>query len=112
MQVREQLALGTTPEPVVIVRAAPVGYRVEQFTRDAATISVWRVGIVGSGATVEPQQSWRTETVSLVWERGAWKIAALRSSPGPTPPLATAAASESELFASIPRFEEFGAAVP
>lgn len=112
LQAREQLGAGTTPEPVVIVRAAPVGYRIERFSQDAATISVWRVGIVGSGATVEPRQSWRTETVSLVWERGAWKIAALRSSPGPTPPLATAAADASELFTSIPRFEEFGAAIP
>ena len=112
LRAREQLGAGTSPEPVVIVRAAPVGYRVERFTQDAATISVWRVGIVGSGATVEPRQSWRTETVSLVWERGAWKIAALRSSPGPTPPLATAAADASALFTSIPRFEEFGAAIP
>ena len=112
VQTREQLGADTSPEPVVIVRAAPVGYRVEQFSPDATTISIWRVGIVGSGATVEPQQSWRTETVSLVWEDGRWKVAALRSSPGPTPPLGTAPATGADLFTSIPRFEEFDAAVP
>lgn len=111
-QAREQLGVSTTPEPVVIVRAVPVGYRIERFTPAAATVAVWRVGIVGSGATVEPQQSWRTETVSLVWENPAWKVAALRSSPGPTPPLGTPAAAAADLFTSIPQFEEFGSVVP
>ena len=109
---RERLGVRTTPEPVVIVRAAPAGYRIDGFTPEAATISIWRVGIVGSGATVKPRQSWRTEAVSLVWENGRWKVASFRSTPGPTPPLATAAAAASELFASIPQFEEFDGALP
>ena len=89
------------------------GYRIDRFTPDAATVSLWRVGIVGSGATVEPQQSWRTETVSLVWERGDWKVASFRSSPGPTPPLAPSAATPaSELFATVPEFEELKHARP
>ena len=108
MQAQEQLGLGTVPAPVVIVRAASIGYRLEEFSPEAATVSVWRVGIIGSGATVQPEQSWRTETVTLVWTAGAWKVAALASRPGPTPPLAPGAASTPvELFASIPRFEEF-----
>jgi hypothetical protein len=107
-QAREQLGADTVPAPVVIVRATSVGYRVEHFSGDTATVSVWRVGIIGSGATVQPEQSWRTESVSLVWTNGGWKIAALASQPGPTPPLAPSAVSTpAELFASIPRFEEF-----
>jgi hypothetical protein len=112
-QTRERLGVGTAPEPMLILRAVPVGYRIDRFTRNAATVSLWRVGIVGSGATVEPQQSWRTETVSLVWERGGWKVASFRSSAGPTPPLAPSAGTPaSELFATIPEFEELKHARP
>jgi hypothetical protein len=113
-QARERLGVNTVPAPVVIVRAAPVGYRIDGFSNGAATISIWRVGIVGSGATVEPQQSWRTETVALTWEGGRWKVASFSSSPGPTPPLSTAAAptSPGDLFAAVPQFEAFTRADP
>ena len=110
-QARERLDVGTTSASVVL-RTAPVGYRIEGFQRRAATVSIWRVGIVGSGA-VEPRQSWRTETVSLVWENGTWKVDAVRSSPGPTPPLAGLAATPpAELIAAIPTFDEFTDDVP
>jgi hypothetical protein len=107
-QARERLGTEGT-----FVRTVPVGFRLDGFHRDRATISIWRVGIVGSGGTVEPRQSWRTETVSLVWQGGTWKLDAVRSSPGPTPPLAGAGASPpAELYAAIPEFQEFGRAVP
>jgi hypothetical protein len=114
VQARARLAADSVPAPVVILRAALVGYRIDRFTPSAATVAVWRVGIVGSGATVPPQQSWRTETVSLVWERGAWKVASFASAPGPTPPLPTVAGATAagDLFAEIPRFREFSRAVP
>ena len=112
-QTRVRLGIGTSPAPIVILRAVPVGYRIDRFTPDAATVSLWRVGIVGSGATIEPQQSWRTETVSLLWEDGDWKVASFRSSPGPTPPLAASVAtSAGELFVLVPEFEEFMRARP
>ena len=113
-QTRAKLGADTAPRPVIVLRSVPVGYRVEQFSTRKATVAVWYVGIVGSGATVEPQQSWRTQVVSLVWEHGAWKVSAFESSPGPTPPLSTAevAGTPGELFAAIPRFEEFAHAEP
>jgi hypothetical protein len=113
-QARARLAADSVPAPVVILRAALVGYRIDSFTPSAATVAIWRVGIVGSGASVLPQQSWRTETVSLVWERGAWKVAAFASSPGPTPPLPTVAGTTpaGDLFTEIPRFREFSHALP
>ena len=94
---------------MIVLRAAPVGYRVERYSQLAATIAVWYVGVVGSGATVQPQQSWRTETVELVWERGAWRVDSFASTVGPIPAL-TASDSEgsAELFTTIPSFREFG----
>ena len=108
-QTRAKLGAGTVPRPVIVIRSVPVGYRIERFSRSTATIAVWYLGIVGSGATIEPQQSWRTQVVSFVWERGAWKVTSFESSLGPTPPLSTAEITETpgELFAAIPRFEEF-----
>lgn len=113
-QARARLGLGTVPAPVVILRAAPVGYRVESYGSGSATVSIWRVGIVGSGATVDPQQSWATETVKLVWQRGAWKVAAFSSTPGPTPPLPTTVppTSRADLFQAVPAFQEFASASP
>jgi hypothetical protein len=113
-QTRAKLGADTVPKPVIVLRSIPTGYRVERFSADEATVAVWDVGIVGSGATVEPQQSWRTQIVDLVWEGGAWKVSSFESSTGPTPPLSTAeaAASPGELFAAIPRFEEFERAEP
>jgi hypothetical protein len=113
-QTRAKLGADTVPKPVIVLRSIPVGYRIEHFSADDATIAIWYVGIVGSGATVQPQQSWRTQVVRLVWEAGDWKVSSFASSAGPAPPLSSTdgAASPGELFAAIPRFEEFERAEP
>jgi len=107
-QTRAKLGADTVPRPVIVLRAVPVGYRIERYSPEQATVIVWYVGIVGSGATVQPQQSWRTQTVSLVWEDGGWKVSSFASSIGPTPALTTPEAEPpGELFAAIPHFQEF-----
>jgi hypothetical protein len=113
VEVRARLAVDSVPAPVVILRSALVGYRVDSYTPSSAEVAIWRVGIVGSGASIEPQQSWRTETVSLVWEHG-WKVTSFASTAGPTPPLPQAAepSRPGHLFAEIPRFEPFTHALP
>lgn len=114
VQTRSELGVGVAPRPVVVLRSAPVGYRVETYSPTTAQVAVWYVGIVGSGATVTPQQSWRTQIVSLIWTNGAWKVTAFQSSPGPTPPLANNAQAEvpGDLFATIPTFQEFSGVQP
>ena len=110
---RERLGVSTLSNPRVLLRTVSVGYRLDGFHPAASTISVWRVGIVGSPETVEARQSWRTETVALVWEDGTWKVDAVRSVPGPTPPLAGPAVTPAdELLSAIPSFEEFDRDVP
>ncbi len=107
-QTRAKLGADTVPHPVIVLRSVPVGYRMDAFSPDEATVSVWYVGIVGSGATVEPQQSWRTQTVSLVWEHGDWKVASFESSAGPTPPLSgrEATTPAGEIFTAVGSFAE------
>ena len=107
-QTRAKLGADTVPRPEVVLRAFPAGYRIEHYSPDGATVAVWYVGVVGSGATVEPQQSWRTETVGLVWEDRAWKVDSFASTAGPTPGLATSDAEPpGALFAAIPSFRAF-----
>jgi hypothetical protein len=109
---RAELRADTVPKPVIVLRSIPAGYRIDHYTPDEAVVAVWYVGIVGSGATVEPQQSWRTQLVTLVWERGAWKVTAFESTAGPTPPLAGSHEAPGDLFAAIPTFAEFARAEP
>jgi hypothetical protein len=107
-QTRAKLGADTVPRPVIVLRAVPVGYRVEQYSPEEATVAVWYIGIVGSGATVQPQQSWRTQIVGLLWEDGAWKVSSYASTAGPTPALTTTEADPpGALFSAIPRFQEF-----
>lgn len=102
----------TQANPAVFLRVMPVGYRQAAFTSTNAQVLVWRVGVVGGGSAIQPQQVWTTETVDLVWEDGAWKVDDLRSAPGPTPPLAAAASPTGELFATVPAFREFTGVQP
>jgi hypothetical protein len=113
-QTREKLGASTAPSPVIVLRSVPLGYRIVRYSTREATVAVWYVGIVGSGATIQPQQSWRTQVVTLVWEDNAWKVNSFASSDGPTPPLSTAEipGTPAQLFGSIPLFKEFSGAAP
>lgn len=108
-QTRAKLGVDTIPRPVTLLRSIPAGYRVEHFTPNEATVSIWYVGIVGSGASIEPQQSWRTQIVAVTWESGEWKVRSFDSARGPTPPLSGAetASTPSDLFEAASRFTEF-----
>lgn len=111
-ETRRRLGVDASPTSSVFLRVAPVGFRVAAFTEKDASVLVWRVGIVASGATVQPQQVWTTETVGLVWEDDTWKVTDLRSAPGPTPPLSASASPSGDLFSAIPTYQEFRGVQP
>ena len=104
---RERLGLDQRPEPTVIFRADAVGYRVERFSEEEATIAVWTVGLTGSSATTAPRHSWSTTVAQLRWVEDDWKVEGLNTSPGPTPPLSGAPTASDELFTVVPEFEEY-----
>jgi hypothetical protein len=84
--------LGMTPADdgtEVLLRATPVGWRVEEYSGDAATVAVWMTSVGGSvsGAQgpVPIREAWGTTTVKLRWVDGDWKQVEYTSRDGPVP---------------------------
>jgi hypothetical protein len=70
----------------VVLRSAAVGHKVVSFTRDAATIEIWSVDILGKVDQVAPQAGWGVSTFDLKWEMDDWKLVSFPTQvPGPTP---------------------------
>lgn len=67
-----------------VLRSAPVGYRIERFTRGSASIALWTVTLAGS-AQLPPQAQWRTLTMDLVWTDRGWRVAGGSGIGGPSP---------------------------
>ncbi len=76
-------ALSGRGEPVV--RAVPLGWRVEAYDGRFAAVAVWKLGIVGSsGGRVNAV--FDTSRLRLVWRGGRWRVAEIVSDvSGPTP---------------------------
>ncbi|MGE4164252.1 MAG: hypothetical protein AB7G23_21220 [Vicinamibacterales bacterium] len=64
---------------------AVLGTRLESLSVDGAVVMVWSVGVLTSVGVIDPQSSWSTNVVQLVWERGDWKLLDQAVTPGPTP---------------------------
>lgn len=67
-----------------VVRAAPLGYRLEHFDGRAAAVSIWTVTLA-AGPRLRPRSSWRRLTIDLVWERGGWKVTGGAGGAAPSP---------------------------
>jgi hypothetical protein len=65
----------------------PLATKVEAFTPAAAraTVSVWVVAFLSAADVAVPQTEWTTTTFDLEWSAGAWRVAAVMESVGPTP---------------------------
>ncbi|MET8732081.1 hypothetical protein ABZV81_33645 [Streptomyces parvus] len=80
---------GTTPTGLTFIsRTVPVGTKVVDMDRDAATVEVWctgLVGLAGEGATKPVTGTWFTISQKLKWVAGDWKISSSSQTEGPTP---------------------------
>ena len=74
----------------VVWAELPLAVQVHRVSRVRAVVELWTVLLVGVRNTGAPRQAWRTVTVTLVWERDAWRIDDWTSVAGPTPALAEA----------------------
>jgi hypothetical protein len=76
-------------EAQVLLRATPVGWRVEQYSDRAATVAIWVTSVGGSiGGAEGPvpiREGWGTTTVELRWVGGDWKQVDSTTTDGPVP---------------------------
>lgn len=108
-QALQNLGIGGSPAPELIVRSAPLGYRVDAYSPSQATVSVWSVGVVGSSTTRPPDASWSTTTITLGWQDGDWRMSGYRTAAGPVPPDSASQVPSlpADLFAASPQFRGF-----
>jgi hypothetical protein len=96
----------------VLLRAVPVGWRVEQYGGGAAKVAIWVTSVAGSlggpQGSVPVREGWGTTTVTLRWVGGDWNLLDTTTTDGPvpiadvSPPTAAA-----ELVAQASQFKEF-----
>jgi hypothetical protein len=96
----------------VLLRAVPVGWRVEQFSGGTAKVAIWVTSIGGSvGGTDGPvpvREGWGTTTVTLRWVGGDWKQLDTTTTDGPVPIADVAPPTASaELVTKANEFKEF-----
>lgn len=90
-QLREmlgELADDGVTAAAVLWRELPLTAEIVRIDDAAAVVRVWAVLVVGAPGRGTPRQVWRTVTVSLVWERGDWRVDGWDAAAGPTPALA------------------------
>jgi hypothetical protein len=67
-----------------VLRAAPMGYRIDSFSARAASVSVWMVALAG-GPRLAPTAQWRVLTLDLTWSSTGWRVIDGSGGGGPSP---------------------------
>lgn len=103
---------GATEDAQVLLRATPVGWRVEEYSDRAATVAIWVTSVGGSiGGTDGPvpiREGWGTTTVELRWAGGDWKQVDSTTTDGPVPIADVAPPTAApELVSKANEFKEF-----
>jgi hypothetical protein len=96
----------------VLLRATPVGWRIEHYDKATARVAIWVTSVGGSlggdGGTVPIREGWGTTTVSLRWVGGDWKQVASTTTDGPVPIADVAPPTAAgELVTKANEFKEF-----
>ncbi|MDI3423974.1 hypothetical protein [Streptomyces luteolus] len=101
---------GTAPDgQTFVTRFNPVGTKVEKYTNDAASVSVWYsalFGLAGEGSKNPVSESWYTSTFELKWVGGDWKVTDFKQKEGPAPVGRDQTASTAEEMADA--IKQFG----
>ncbi|MFE9468096.1 hypothetical protein ACFYNW_31330 [Streptomyces virginiae] len=105
-------AAGKAPKgQTFISRMNPVGTKLDKFTGDTATVSVWYsalFGLAGEGSKNPVSESWYTNTFELKWLNGDWRVSDFTQKDGPAPVgRDQSAASAEEMAAAVSQFGGF-----
>jgi hypothetical protein len=76
---------GATAADQVVLRAIPVGWRLEQYDGRTARVAIWATGIGGSINGTPVQEGWGVTTIRLRWTGGDWKELGATTTAGPVP---------------------------
>ncbi|MGE3138915.1 MAG: hypothetical protein AB7O53_05565 [Thermoleophilia bacterium] len=69
----------------VVLRMTPLGYRVEAFSAERASVAVWQVTLLATPERA-PIAAWSTSRAELVWSGGRWRVERFGvDTPGPVP---------------------------
>jgi hypothetical protein len=80
---------------------APLAVEIVEAASQRAVVEVWSVLLFGT-TTERVEVLWRTQVVTLVWERGSWRVDDVTGRVGPTPgPAATALPSPGSEFEDV-----------
>jgi hypothetical protein len=96
----------------VLMRATPVGWRIDNYSDGAATVAIWMTSVAGSVGGADGQvpvrEGWSTTTVALRWTRGDWKQVESTSTDGPVPIADVAPPTAApDLIGAAEEFKEF-----
>jgi hypothetical protein len=64
---------------------SPLQFDLVDYTSERATVAVWSQLLLGVDTEPEVRVLWRTHTVTLLWERGGWRVDDVTRVEGPTP---------------------------
>ncbi|WP_369145521.1 hypothetical protein [Streptomyces sp. R44] len=80
---------GTAPQGMTFIsRTVPVGSKVDSYSDDRATVSVWYsslFGMAGEGSKNPVSEAWYTGSYELQWVDGDWKVTGVDQKDGPVP---------------------------
>ncbi len=105
-----QRNLAGGPGPVVL-RVAPLGYRIVTFTPSQAVVDIWTVGI-GGGRARQPTASFGSTLITLQWQQGRWRLDAFQNQPGLTPAPAPMPANPGDVLADQDKYRTFATVTP
>jgi hypothetical protein len=96
----------------VLMRAHPVGWKLDDYGDGSARVAIWVSGVTGSvggaGPPVPIREGWGTTTVNLRWVKGDWKLVDSTTVDGPLPIADVSPPTPApELVSKASEFKEF-----